>query len=144
MRRDYRAENEFMRSALNEGIWILQKYRMDDISQMQLEYAIHFFESKLREAEKLFTPLPKTPAWKLEPRYQSLKKFPFDSLSFRSRLYILRKEKQLSMKEAAQKLGTSLYRYRKYESGEAVPNLEERKEMAAVFGVEEERLKVEN
>ena len=43
MRRDYRAENEFMRSALNEGIWILQKYRMDDISQMQLEYAIHFF-----------------------------------------------------------------------------------------------------
>ena len=56
-----------MRSALNEGIWILQKYRMDDISQMQLEYAIHFFESKLREAEKLFTPLPKTPAWKLEP-----------------------------------------------------------------------------
>ena len=134
MRRDYRAENEFMRSALNEGIWILQKYRMDDISQMQLEYAIHFFESKLREAEKLFTPLPKTPAWKLEPRYQSLKKFPFDSLSFRSRLYILRKEK----------LGISLYRYRKYESGEAVPNLEERKEMAAVFGVEEERLKVEN
>ena len=48
------------------------------------------------------------------------------------------------MKEAAQKLGISLYRYRKYESGEAVPNLEERKEMAAAFGVEEERLKVEN
>lgn len=140
MKRDYRMGYRFLHNAIVEGLGILQSYQEDGIFQDQLASVIGYFEGRLKGVEKMFLMTADMPAWQKDSRYLSIRKFPLERLSLCNLLYRLRKERQISLKRAAEELGVSVYRYQKYEAGEADPEPEERKQLARLFEAEEELL----
>lgn len=82
------------------------------------------------------------PAWQRDIHRAGIHTFSLEVLPLEDLLFRLRKENKISLKRAAEELGISAYRYQQYETkgSKPVPDLEERKKLAKLFGAQEELL----